>query len=178
MIYGGACPSPFIIPFVAWKSLPIFLKLSPYLLGIPPLSWREFPSTPIPGWLYTDALPPSPPPSLFPVPHSSPFQIHVLLRRHCDIGFTQSEAITFQKWINDLKFLKSLHPLGNVHTFINLSWIWGYSIICNIFRGKKVFNKIFVSGYIHFCATAKSIQLKSWTPANSINKFYINESYL
>ncbi len=51
----------------------------------------RFPSTLIPGWLYTD--PPLSSPSLFPFPQRFPFQIHALLRRHCDIGFTQSDTI-------------------------------------------------------------------------------------
>ncbi len=48
---------------------PYSLKLSPYLLGNPSfVSWREFPSTLVPGWLYTN-----PPPSPFPFPPTQQF---------------------------------------------------------------------------------------------------------
>ncbi len=83
--------SPFccleIPPPTSWKP-------SLYLLGNPSfVSWREFPSTLVPGWLYTDPPPPTPP---FPFPLSPsqrfPLLMHALSRRHCDIGFTESDT--------------------------------------------------------------------------------------
>ncbi len=86
MIYGGACPNPFDNPLLLGNPYPYSLN-SPltYLESLLCVVVRSL-SALIPGWLYTD--PPLPPHSLSPFPNSSPFQMHALLRRHCDIGFT------------------------------------------------------------------------------------------
>ncbi len=80
-----------IIPFCL--EIPTLIPWTPsYLLRIPPLcrgaNFRPLWS--LVGCILT--LPPFPPHS--PFPNGSPFQIHVLLRRHCDIGFTQSNTYT------------------------------------------------------------------------------------
>jgi hypothetical protein len=88
-------PNPFDNPLLLLGNpSPYSLELSPYLLGNPPsVTWRESLSTLIPGWLYTDPSP-LPPHSLFPLPNGSSSQMHALLRRHCHIGFTQSDTDT------------------------------------------------------------------------------------
>jgi hypothetical protein len=51
---------------------PYSLELSPYLLGNPSfVSWHESPSTPVPGWLYTN------PPPFLPIPFPPPHDIAI-----------------------------------------------------------------------------------------------------
>ncbi len=84
---GGAHPNPFVTPLLLGNPSPIPWTPS-YLLGNPSFGVVQLPSTQIPGWLYTDLPPSSAPHSFSPSPNGSPFQIHALLRRHYDIGFT------------------------------------------------------------------------------------------
>ncbi len=73
--------------FFAWKSLP--LPLEPFLtyLEIPPLC-RGVNSRSL--WSLVGCIlnPPPSSPFTFPPTNGSPSQMHALLQRHCDIGFT------------------------------------------------------------------------------------------
>ncbi len=67
-------------PFITWKSLP-------YLLGNPSfVSWRKFPSTLVPGWLYTEPPSPSPfplsPSNSFPCSNACPLKTTLRYRLH------------------------------------------------------------------------------------------------
>ncbi len=80
--------TPFWHPlFVAWKSLPL-------PLGNPPLlTWKSLlcvvARIPVhSGPRLAVYWPPPTPPFPFPPPNGSPYLMHALSRRHCDIGFT------------------------------------------------------------------------------------------
>ncbi len=80
-------PNPFLTSPFCRLEIPPPTSWKPSLtLGNPSfVSWREFPSTLVQGWLYSD---PPTPPFPFPPPNGSPCLMHALSRRHCDIGFT------------------------------------------------------------------------------------------
>jgi hypothetical protein len=116
-------------PLLLGNPSPYSLELSPYLLGIPSfVSWRESPSILVPGWLYTN-----PPPSSsfpFPLANGSPSQMHALLRRHCDIGFTQSDTIRDLKLC--LKYaMKSVCTFDAIYT-IEIDMLKYYNCILHI----------------------------------------------
>ncbi len=91
--------TPFDIPFLLpGNPSPYSLEPSLHLLGNSSfVSWREFPSTPFPGWLCTDPPPFSPFP--FPAPNGSPCLMHALSGRHCDNGFMQSDTSRASAWL-------------------------------------------------------------------------------
>jgi hypothetical protein len=102
MMYGSACPNPIDNPLCL--ETPTLIPWTPLLL-----TWKsllcDVAQIPVHSdpWLAVH-WPPLPPslssPFPFPFPIGSPFQIHVLLRRNSDIGFTQSDSTT-----NNYKFL-------------------------------------------------------------------------
>jgi hypothetical protein len=86
-------PNPFLItPFC-------YVEISPLILWNPSLTYLEIPplcrgANSRPLWSL-DGCRLTPPSSLFPFPppNGSPSQTHALLRRHCDICFTQSDTV-------------------------------------------------------------------------------------
>jgi hypothetical protein len=88
-------PILLIIPLLLLGNPSLYsLELFPYLLGNPSsVLWRK--SRPLWSLVGCILTPPLPPHTLFPFPNGSLLQMHALLRRHCDIGFTQSDTVTF-----------------------------------------------------------------------------------
>ncbi len=82
--------SPFLL---LGNPSPYLLETLPHLLGNPSfVSWREFPSTLVPSWLYTDPplLPSFPFP--FPPPNGSPYS------KACPL------TVTLQYWLHKVRY--------------------------------------------------------------------------
>jgi hypothetical protein len=76
--------------FVAWNPSPYLLEPFPYLLGNPSyVSWRKFPSTLVPSWLYTDPPPHSP----SPLSSSQWFPLLKCMPSHEDIAISDSHSL-------------------------------------------------------------------------------------
>jgi hypothetical protein len=106
---GPQCPrtSVFATPSMRRTMYPITQPLNPsYLLGIPPLLVVQFPSTLVPGCLYTD-LPP--PPSLFCSP-TVPQPNYVPL--YDDISTSTSHSLIRILW-SEVITIEILHPLSS-----------------------------------------------------------------
>jgi hypothetical protein len=135
--YPLCLETPILIPWalllLTWKSLLCGVARIPVHSD----SWLavHWPPSPLPF----------PPRSLFPFPHGFPFQIYVLLRWHCDIGFTQSDTL----WMMDIVYillplLSTLFaPPGQnmcVYIVLGLKYVRFFHIYCiqRIIKGRFI----------------------------------------